>query len=90
MANPQRMCIVCRGRFAQALLFRFVVRDGGVTPFKKLGRSFYLCQECTGSRQMEKKISYVAKLSKERASVEAKKLIEYCALRSCDKEKGSN
>jgi hypothetical protein len=39
---------------------------------------------------MEKKIGYVAKLSKERAAVEAKKVMEYCTSRSWDKEKGSN
>ena len=85
MANPQRMCIVCRGRFEQEHLYRFVVKEGEVFPFKNLetfhvsvGRSFYLCSGCIVSGHLEKRVAHVAKLSKERAKSEREKIVKYC------------
>ena len=41
-----RMCVVCRGRFPQKVLFRFQKRDGKLVSYTKVGRSFYICAQC--------------------------------------------
>lgn len=74
MANPVRMCIVCRGRFAQARLSRYQVGNDGIIAFTGNGRSFYICPACIASPQLEKKLAYVGKFSKERAGCEAARL----------------
>jgi hypothetical protein len=55
-----------------------------------LGEVFIFVRSVLQVDRWKKKIGYVAKLSKERAAVEAKKVMEYCTSRSWDKEKGSN
>jgi predicted RNA-binding protein YlxR (DUF448 family) len=44
--QPTRMCISCRERYPQSNLLRLKCEDGELTPFNKVGRSFYLCQSC--------------------------------------------
>jgi|APHig6443717817_1056837.scaffolds.fasta_scaffold00166_45 uncharacterized protein len=58
------MCIVCRKRFSQRELKRFQYIDGSVKKFTKSGRSFYLCIECTDSKQLIKKFSSFLKIPK--------------------------
>ncbi|MBC5858118.1 DUF448 domain-containing protein [Campylobacter jejuni] len=43
---PIRMCIVCKNRFKQNVLFRFKVVLGDIMPKAEHGRSGYLCQNC--------------------------------------------
>ncbi|MFQ6342953.1 hypothetical protein [Campylobacter sp. VTCC 70190] len=44
--SPIRMCIVCKNRFEQKLLFRFKVVLGVIVSKAECGRSGYLCQNC--------------------------------------------
>jgi len=44
--QPIRMCFSCRGRYPQKNLLRLQCRDGELSSFSKVGRSFYLCQSC--------------------------------------------
>ena len=41
------MCIVCRGRHEQNTLIRFQLQKGKIIEFSKVGRSSYICVECT-------------------------------------------
>ncbi len=52
--QPTRMCVSCRNRDIQMNLLRLQCSDGDLSPFKKLGRSFYFCKTCL---QEDKKIS---------------------------------
>jgi len=47
MKYPIRMCICCRSRKFQHELIRVQCIDKELTYFTGLGRSFYLCQNCT-------------------------------------------
>ncbi|HOI83574.1 MAG TPA: DUF448 domain-containing protein [Campylobacterales bacterium] len=62
--NPVRMCIVCRNRFLQGELKRLQYIDGNIKEFTKSGRSFYLCTECLGSKQLTKRLSSFLKIPK--------------------------
>jgi len=44
--QPTRMCLACRQREKQKNLFRLQCKDGEITSFSGVGRSFYLCQNC--------------------------------------------
>lgn len=44
--RPIRMCVVCRAKKEQNLLFRLGVSEGRVCLYKGFGRSFYLCENC--------------------------------------------
>ena len=44
--QPTRMCLSCRNREAQNNLFRLQCKDGEITSFNGVGRSFYLCKNC--------------------------------------------
>ncbi len=54
--EPTRMCIICRGRFSQKILYRFQVKDRKIIKYEKLGRSFYICQGCikNGEKKLKK------------------------------------
>jgi uncharacterized protein len=44
--KPQRMCIVCRGKFVQSELVRLQCQDRHLISYRNQGRSFYLCKDC--------------------------------------------
>jgi len=44
--QPERMCVVCRQRFAQSAILRLQCKEGLLEPYSGEGRSFYLCSEC--------------------------------------------
>ena len=54
--QPTRMCVSCRERDLQSSLFRFTCKDGNLSSFYGVGRSFYLCSTCV---EDDKKISKV-------------------------------
>jgi len=43
---PTRMCVSCRERESQGKLLRLQCIDGSIELFSKVGRSFYLCENC--------------------------------------------
>ncbi len=51
--KPTRMCVSCRERNSQDKLLRLRCVDGSIETFNKVGRSFYLCENCLNE---EKKI----------------------------------
>ena len=44
--KPVRMCILCKNRFKQKELYRFVVQDNALCFGVKSGRGVYLCEFC--------------------------------------------
>lgn len=56
-----RMCIVCRNRFAQSSLLRLQIKDNRLINFTNTGRSFYLCDDCVGSKNC---INTICKINK--------------------------
>ena len=44
--SPTRMCISCRERDEQSELLRLQCIEGSIETFQKVGRSFYLCENC--------------------------------------------
>ncbi len=44
--QPTRMCLSCRERNEQQNLLRLQCKDGEISSFNGVGRSFYLCQDC--------------------------------------------
>lgn len=62
-AIMQRMCVACRGRFAQDLLLRLQVKDGKIVAFSGFGRSFYLCDSCIESKNCEKILQKIFKIN---------------------------
>ncbi|MGX3010112.1 DUF448 domain-containing protein [Helicobacter sp. 23-1044] len=70
-AIMQRMCVACRGRFAQDLLKRLQIENGEVVAFRGFGRSFYLCDSCIESKNCEKILQKIFKINitKENAQV---------------------
>ncbi|NPA65334.1 MAG: DUF448 domain-containing protein [Epsilonproteobacteria bacterium] len=44
--QPTRMCISCRKRDNQSNLFRLQCKDGVLSSFNGIGRSFYICHIC--------------------------------------------
>lgn len=45
------MCIICKKRENQALLFRYRLENGIISTTTKLGRSAYLCKLCVSLDQ---------------------------------------
>ncbi|TQV62566.1 MAG: DUF448 domain-containing protein [Sulfurovum sp.] len=45
--EPIRMCISCRTRKPQKSLIRLQHNNSTIVPFKGIGRSFYVCRECS-------------------------------------------
>lgn len=62
-AIMQRMCVACRERFAQDLLKRLQVKNGEVIAFSGFGRSFYLCESCTKTKNCEKILQKIFKIN---------------------------
>ena len=58
-----RMCVACRGRFAQDSLKRLQIKNGEVVAFSGFGRSFYLCDSCIESKNCEKILSKIFKIN---------------------------
>jgi predicted RNA-binding protein YlxR (DUF448 family) len=44
--RPVRMCITCRGRYAQNELHRLQCLHDSLEKYKAIGRSFYICKTC--------------------------------------------
>jgi predicted RNA-binding protein YlxR (DUF448 family) len=52
---PIRTCISCRKKHEQKKLKRFQCIDKELLLFTKIGRSFYICEECLlNTKQLEK------------------------------------
>ncbi len=47
MANPKRMCIVCKKRDLQDRLIRLQCIGKEIVKYRQTGRSFYICKKCT-------------------------------------------
>ncbi|MCH9741198.1 MAG: DUF448 domain-containing protein [Epsilonproteobacteria bacterium] len=63
--EPIRMCIACRERELQQKLIRLQQDNNNIFPYTGQGRSFYLCNRCSGN---EKKIIGLTKRFKLSAS----------------------
>jgi len=59
MKNPTRMCIYCKKRKSQKELIRLQCIDQELTYFTGIGRSFYLCHDCSscGEKKLLKSLS---------------------------------
>lgn len=70
-AIKTRMCVACKGRFAQDLLLRLQINNGVVAEFGGFGRSFYLCDSCIATKNCEKIISkiFTINITKEIAQI---------------------
>lgn len=55
-AYPIRMCIVCRKKFLQSNLHRFIIKDKIILKYDKIGRSFYICHDCLENNTFLNKI----------------------------------
>lgn len=79
MNNPERMCVVCRGRFSKKDLLRVVKTDSQVVfdeSLKMNGRGAYICRTCIFEK---KKRQGLAKAVKAEISEEIwAKMEEYC------------
>lgn len=53
--HPIRMCIVCKERFPKTSLFRYQIKDGKITSFCNVGRSFYICENCLDGNEIKLK-----------------------------------
>jgi len=65
--KPVRMCVICKGRFFQADLFRLQCVNKKIIKWKGSGRSFYVCSNCIKDKKLIKYISRLCKISKENA-----------------------
>jgi predicted RNA-binding protein YlxR (DUF448 family) len=63
--EPIRMCIVCRQRYAQKKLLRLQEKNNNLFPYSGQGRSFYLCDGCSGNEKKIKGLMKRFRLSKE-------------------------
>ena len=52
--QPTRMCVSCRERVTQSNLLRLSCKDGRISLFNGVGRSFYFCSSC---QEDDKKLS---------------------------------
>jgi len=68
--KPLRMCVVCRKKFYQNELNRLQCKNGKLTPFCGMGRSFYVCKECIDKKKFINYIAKICKISKEKAKEE--------------------
>ncbi len=58
ITQPIRMCVVCRGRFAQSSLIRLQCKDANLYSFSGSGRSFYICSECVDDKKTPYKLAH--------------------------------
>jgi predicted RNA-binding protein YlxR (DUF448 family) len=73
--KPQRMCIVCKGRYLQNSLIRLQPLNDELIKFSGVGRSFYLCQECIKLEKTQKIISSRYKLNKDKTKNKIKEIL---------------
>lgn len=66
-----RTCVVCRSKFSQKLLNRLQCKEKKLLSYDKVGRSFYICDECLENesklekalyRQCKNKDNYIVQL----------------------------
>jgi predicted RNA-binding protein YlxR (DUF448 family) len=60
-----RMCVACRKRDLQENLYRLQCVNGKLMKFSGSGRSFYVCDECKGSKRFIKFLSKICNMKKE-------------------------
>jgi uncharacterized protein len=51
------MCVACRKREPQQLLWRLQCHERTLRPYSGQGRSFYLCTECLTAKQTAKALA---------------------------------
>ncbi len=60
--KPIRMCSVCRTRTLQHELCRLQCKEGELSSYTQVGRSFYLCQSClTEEKKLQKALMRLCK-----------------------------
>lgn len=51
--KPIRMCVVCKNRFLQAKLNRFISKNAQISAWEQGFRSFYICDKCIQKDQKD-------------------------------------
>lgn len=76
--TPIRMCVCCRGRFAQDSLYRLQYCANGkrLVAYSGLGRSFYLCSPCAASERVWAALVRVCKVDKKQKHMLSESLKE--------------
>ncbi|WP_163532903.1 DUF448 domain-containing protein [Helicobacter suis] len=69
--NAVRMCVCCRGSFAQDKLLRFSVQEGRIVPFAGRGRSFYVCHACLNDKNILKQVLRAKNIPRDKKYVQA-------------------
>jgi len=72
LKKPIRMCIICRERFSQKILYRFQKIDESIVQYKDLGRSFYICKNCIKYEE-----SKIKKIVMNRLRIKSKNIEEF-------------
>jgi len=76
MYIPTRMCIICRARMDQNLLFRLQCNENkNLVRFTGSKRSFYLCSNCIDKEYYVKSLSKKCKLDKNKIKQQLKEII---------------
>ena len=73
--KPQRMCIVCKGRYFQFELTRLQVRDSNLVEYKGFNRSFYICEQCSKLDKTPYVISSRFKIDREKTTEQLKEIL---------------
>jgi predicted RNA-binding protein YlxR (DUF448 family) len=55
------MCVVCRERLEQGMMFRFQCENGTILKFRGFGRSFYICKTCINNPKLDKIMKKICK-----------------------------
>lgn len=78
MRTPIRMCVCCRGRFAQGSLYRlqYCINGKRLVAYNGLGRSFYLCSPCAASERVWAALVRVCKVDKKQKHMLSESLKE--------------
>ena len=53
-----RTCVVCRSKFSQKLLNRLQCSEKKLVAYTKVGRSFYICNDCLDDQSKLEKVLY--------------------------------
>lgn len=64
MSSPERMCVVCRGRFEKKDLLRVVNTEQGLTfdeTSKMNGRGAYICRTCVFNKKKRQGLNKAVK-----------------------------
>lgn len=69
--TPIRMCVCCRGRFAQAMLYRlqYLPQSRRLITYNGLGRSFYLCKSCADNERAIVALCRVCRIDKKQKQI---------------------